>query len=62
VLRCLEVQSNVGENGEYWVPADMVRYSDPIIPLVLWPLAILGTLMFVLVIGSIWAKMASAEH
>jgi hypothetical protein len=47
---------NVGENGECWIPADLVRYSDPVIPLVLWPLTILGALMFVLVIDSTWAK------
>jgi len=29
----------MGEIGECWIPADMVRYSDPVIPLVLWPLA-----------------------
>jgi hypothetical protein len=33
---------NVGENGECWTPGDLVRYSDPVIPLVLWPLAIVA--------------------
>jgi hypothetical protein len=37
--------TTVGEIGECWIPDDLVLSLEPVIPLVLWPLAVLIVLI-----------------